>query len=310
VYQAKVILDSVGIRRLTTMELTYPRFVHSEFMTHRQFSRNAASSRAIPIDTMLQKVMDDPVIPVSWGKNQKGMQAEEELDEEVAKEAEACWLLARDQAVAMARVLQAKGVHKQLVNRITEPWMYITVVVTATEWSNFFSLRCHKDAQPEIKHIADMAHAAYAESTPVSRFHHIPYCSDDEIAAHGVGLMQKASVARCARVSVLQHDGSRSIDKDLVLYQRLLKGSGFGHWSPFEHVASKMDHSHLNYEEVQALVDRTGPAVDWAIACRLLNTTPDGLMLTSFGRRLVDDVRSGNFVGWIQYRKKFLNECQ
>ena|SRR3990172_10692569 len=105
-YSARILCDSESIyhkigehgNRLTTMEITYPRFVHSELMTHRMFSRNAASSRAIPISKMIEAVERDPVIPVWWGKNQSGMQARKELDSYEKEIAISRWLKARDDA--------------------------------------------------------------------------------------------------------------------------------------------------------------------------------------------------------------------
>ena len=237
--QAKIILDSIAPGsqvRLTTMELTYPRFIHAEFMTHRMFSRNAASSRAIPTRKMLKMVMEDPAMPVYWGKNKRGMAADEEIEERDKDVAKMYWLLARDSAVRYAREMYNLGMHKQIVNRIVEPWKHITVICTATQWSNFYGLRRHEDAQPEIHELADRMFEAQENSEPVEREWHIPYIQDDE---EDLVIEMKCAVgtARCARVSYLTHDGNRSVEKDLTLYDRLLTGSGHGHWSPFEHVA-------------------------------------------------------------------------
>lgn len=237
--QAKIILDSVGEKsgvRLTTMELTYPRFIHAEFMTHRMFSRNAASSRAIPTKKMLRMVMEDPAMPVYWGKNKRGMAAEEEISGEDQAAARMAWLHARNSAVDYARQMYNLGMHKQIVNRIVEPWKHITVICTATQWSNFYALRRHKDAQPEIHELANRMFEAQEQSTPVEREWHIPYIQPDE-EHYSTELKCQIGTARCARVSYLTHDGQRNPDKDLTLYERLLTGSGHGHWSPFEHVA-------------------------------------------------------------------------
>ncbi len=159
--EAKVLADSVAPngRRLTTMLWTYPRAIHSEIMTHRAFSRNAASSRAIPTEKLIQRVVDDPWIPTYIGKNQKGMQAGELLTDDDLHEAQMQWLTARDQAVERARALVKIGVHKQVVNRIIEPWMWITVIVSATEWGNFFGLRDHPMAEPHFQELARLARA-------------------------------------------------------------------------------------------------------------------------------------------------------
>lgn len=236
---AKIILDSISPFsdiRLTTMELTYPRFIHAEFMTHRMFSRNAASSRAIPTKKMIKMVEKNPAMPIYWGKNKRGMAAGEELNNEEIREAEALWLAGRDAAVLCARELYEVGMHKQIVNRILEPWKHITVICTATDWSNFYNLRRHSDAQPEIHMLADKMYEAQETSIPLERIWHTPYIQEDEDGLDEV-IKPKVSTARCARVSYLTHDGNRSIEKDLQLFERLLSGSGHGHWSPFEHVA-------------------------------------------------------------------------
>lgn len=216
------------------MELTFPRFVLSEWNTHRELSRNAASSRAIPVQKMLERVKQDPAIPCFWGAAQKGMQA----DHEVADPARAkdLWLEARDEAVKSAEKMLEIGLHKQLANRVLEPFYWVTVVASATNWANFFWLRCSRDAQPEIRKIAVMALVAYRrnEPTPLAEGEwHTPLIfSEDEGLDEETRI--KVSVARCARVSYLTHDGRRDIQADLDLYERL-KSSG--HWSPFEHVA-------------------------------------------------------------------------
>jgi thymidylate synthase ThyX len=236
-FKAKIILDSISPftgTRIVTSELTYPRFIHAEFMTHRVFSRNAASSRAIPTKKMIAMVQENPAMPVYWGKNKRGMSAKSEIDDISA--AKSFWLDARDEAVHYALKLYELGAHKQIVNRLLEPWKWMTVIVTATQFSNFFALRDHGDAQPEIAHVARMWKAALDESVSVERDYHIPYIQDDEQDLDTETKL-KISTARCARVSYLTHDGIRSIDKDLELHKRLLTGGDTGHWSPFEHPA-------------------------------------------------------------------------
>ncbi len=167
-FECKILADSLApcMKRLTTFEVTYPRIIHSEVLTHRMLSRNSASSRAIPVEKLIQRVVDDPFIPVYIGANQKGMQAGEELSEEARASAVTLWLSARNKAVDHARMLTNIGVHKQVVNRIIEPWMWITVIVSATEWDNFYGLRCHKDAEPHFQLIARMMRDAQAASEP------------------------------------------------------------------------------------------------------------------------------------------------
>ncbi len=270
-YGAKILLDSMGPSgcRLTTWELRYPRIVHAELMTHRLLSRNSASSRAIPNERLIAQVIDDPAMPVWWGKNQSGMQAREALDGEALIEAQAEWLRGRDEAVALSRRLAKTGLHKQIANRVIEPWMFITVIASATEWANWYALRDHPDAQPEIAWVARMMHEAYAASEPrqlVAGDWHIPLVDnvdEDQLRAAGLATAQlcQVGVGRCARVSYLTHDGRRAPEEDIALHDRLAKSSP-GHWSPFEHVA-------------QAL-----PTAE----------------------------HSGNFSGFKQYRKTFLGE--
>lgn len=248
-YSARVICDSIGAHgvRLVTVEATYPRFVHSELLTHRVFSRNSSSSRAIPIEKMIQSVIDDPVMPVSWGRNQRGMQAGAELSGDELAAAQAAWLRGRDAAVETARTLAAAGLHKQVVNRVLEPWMWITVLITATEWDNFFAQRCHPDAQPEIRVAAELIRDAMAASVPVLRpfgrrsakAWHLPFITEEDRAAFDLDTLRRISVARCARVSYLTHDGKRDPQADLDLAHRLASANP-PHWSPFEHVARAM----------------------------------------------------------------------
>ena len=247
-YDAKIILDSMGPNgaRLTTFELTYPRMVHSELLTHRMFSRNSASSRAIPTEKLLGRIEEDPVMPVWWGKNQSGMQAREELIGTELEDVKREWLLQRDYAVDAARCLAKKGLHKQIANRIVEPWMFIVVIVTATEYSNFFALRDHADAQPELAACATKAHRLYKESVPkelVSGAWHMPYVTgNDELQLRSDGFNDDnlclISTGRCARVSYLTHDGVRDPNADVALAKERVQPSG--HMSPFEHVAQAM----------------------------------------------------------------------
>lgn len=241
-YAAKIVLDSISEAgdRLTTMEVTFPRMVLAEFNTHRMFSRNSASSRAIPVEKQLVRIKEDPFIPAHWGKNQSGMQANEELDVSSIDLAKTEWLLARDMAVMQVENLLRIGLHKQITNRLLEPFMWHTVIVTATEWSNFFALRANPDAQPEIRVIAEMMKELYETSQPLLLKEgewHLPYIQPEE--RDGVFELseeaRKVSAARCARVSYLTHDGKRDLSADLTLYERLVSG---GHMSPLEHVAT------------------------------------------------------------------------
>lgn len=244
---AKVIADSIsraGVR-IITMELEYPRFIHSEFMTHRVFSRNAASSRAIPIDTMMKQVELKPAMPVHWGLNQSGMQANNEVKVSKKKCVDA-WCDAAESAVDSAKKLQELGLHKQIVNRVLEPFQMMKTVVTSTEWDNFFMLRDHKDAQPEIAELARrMREAQDASSTFLicSDEWHVPYVSRKR-GVHGeivyyVGKdiiseedALKVSASCCAQVSYRKND--KGIEKALMIYDRLVNTTPV-HASPFEH---------------------------------------------------------------------------
>ena len=270
---AKIILDSAfkyhnddRLCRITTLQLRYPRFIHSEFMTHRAFSRNAASSRAIPVERIIKDIQNDTAMPIHWGKNQSGMQANEEHDGEIFLEkyipdmitglyakridgyfAEEAWYEARDAAIEHALAFNKAGYHKQIVNRILEPYVHMNTLVTSTEWENFFELRCHPDAQPEFQALARAIREAMQNSTPGligPGQWHTPYVSYDDFfrtdhdRPSNTETAIKISVARCARVSYLTQEGKQpTIEEDLKLYDRLV-GSVPLHASPAEHQAT------------------------------------------------------------------------
>jgi thymidylate synthase ThyX len=251
-YEAKIIADSVspaGVR-LTTLQITFPRFILAEFNTHRMLSRNSASSRAIPVKKRIEAVLNSPFVPEKFGRNQKGMQAHEEpISEHNAEEAEMRWRFAARLAAHYAKRLDKLGVHKQWSNRLLEPFSWHTVVVTATDWDNFFHLRCHPDAQPEFQKIAGMMRDAMRTNTPTARLPiewHLPYCTGDDAedvrpdrtTDEAWGTLARISAARCARVSYLTHEGKRDTKADLALATKLLAA---GHMSPFEHPATPMD---------------------------------------------------------------------
>ncbi len=277
---AKIIADSVskdGVR-LTTMQLCYPRFIHGEFMTHRMFSRNAMSSRAVPVKKIIDQVRNNPAMPIHWGANQAGMQAEQEVEDTVR--AKVYWEEAAATAAKYAEELSSYEVHKQVVNRILEPFQFMHTVVTATEWDNFFALRLHKDAQPEIYELSRCMLEAMNNNEPTELVEgqwHIPYVDMFDFVRRPINQKQysydvdtalKCSVARCARVSYLNHDQSQpSIEKDLKLYQMLYDSK---HLSPFEHQASPMQ-----------------------------SDSVDGVTHTD----RLGNKWSGNFRNWIKYRK-------
>jgi len=318
-YKAKIICDSISEtgKRLTTFEITLPRIVLAEAKTHRvirgmggnveeemwlsglglnddeNLSRNSASSRAIPVEKMIKMVMENPFIPERFPLKGKGMQPVEwiEQDNPEYNRHKNYWIYNRDFTVKSVEVaLNDFGWHKQIANRLLEPFMWHTVIATATEWDNFFKLRTNEQAQYELRRIADLMYEAYHNSgqsvyngNQCDRVHahqqklkvgewHCPLVFEEDLEpicelATGydfpdnavIQLKKKISVARCARVSYLTHDGKRDIKKDLELFERLRTS---GHWSPFEHVATPH------------------PMETW----------------------------HGNFRGWLQYRKIFNGE--
>lgn len=277
---AKIIADSIspdGVR-LTTMEVRLHRFVLAEFNTHRVFSRNSASSRAIPVTKMLQRVETDPAFPLVWPAEQKGMQGGADLvddgPDQALSQAKSNWAYAARQAVQAAKVLTGNGLHKSVTNRLLEPFLDHTVVVTSTAWENFFALRLDLDAQPEIRAAAVAMRRAFDASTPKTLRQdewHLPYIQSEDWAAATdhvemgksmYPLMARVSAARCARVSYLTQDGQRSLTADLTLYDRLVtdrldKGLAI-HWSPLEHVATPWADNRQKHDPYFNFVDFDG----------------------------------------------------
>ena len=324
---AQIIADSIspeGIR-LTTLQLRYPRFIHAEAKTHRvitidgvqyeetidmgfmddaDLSRNASSSRAIPVERLIEDIRRDPAMPVCWGGHQAGMQAAAELTGFELEAAKSAWLMAMNDAIGWAEVMVNTGLHKQIANRILEPWAHINVVVTATSWENFFTLRRHSDAQPEIKVLADTIWLAMNQSTPKNLQPgewHLPYVGENDFssARHVLKtgritrdepmydelvdkILKKVSVARCARVSYLTHDGRvTTVQEDLALFERLM-GAQPLHASPAEHQGTPDTPEWERDPHSGSRIELTG---GW--------DHPE---------------LHGNLTGWIQYRKTFPNE--
>lgn len=243
-FAAAIIADSVTGEghRLTTLEVTFPRFILAEFNTHRMLSRNSASSRAVPTNVKLRQVRDTPFVPDHWGSNRRGMQAGGEIEE--TQKASSLWLEARDKAMHVAAQLLRLGVHKQLANRVLEPFSWHTALVTATDWDNFFHLRMHPDAQPEFCTIATLMHVAMKSSAPNPcrpLDWHLPYTTAEERLFYDPMWLAPISAARCARVSYLSHNGESDINSDISLAERLRTS---GHMSPFEHPARAQYNAH------------------------------------------------------------------
>jgi thymidylate synthase ThyX len=240
---AEIVMDSLstGGARVTTLKLVYPRFVHGEFMTHRVFSRNASSSRAIPISKMIEAVDSEPAEPSEWGRNEPGMQSRRLLEDIDLKAAQAVWRGAARVAARTSAHLAEIGCHKQIANRVTEPWQHMAVVCTATDFNNFFTLRCHPDADPTMQDLGWAMADAYFNSQPrpcADGEWHLPFTTAGERLTLDIKTLLACSVARCARVSYKNHDGSLPIvSKDLELTSSL---SSSGHWSPFEHQAQAL----------------------------------------------------------------------
>ncbi len=276
---SRILLDSLnpGIggqqdSRLTTFEIKFPRVILAEVNTHRALSKNTASSRAIPFTKFLENVGNETYIPKNVGKNCKGMQSIEPLTPEQQQEFdEWCSNLFTVVSLECQSIQESLGIHKQFINRYLEPWMYVTMIISGTEWANFFALRTHKDAHPDFQILAKMMFEQYNESVPQQRTIHAPLVTEDEYEEirnlkvdynDFYDRLALISAGRCARVSYLTHDGVRDFSKDIELALRL-SANNPKHMTPFEHVA-----------------------------------------FTNFQT----DVWSGNFRGWNQYRKLIENE--
>ena len=330
---AKVIADSVSPdgHRLTTLLLCYPRWIHAEARAHRQLrlgedldvehrtpslmehpnlSRNASSSRAIPVKKMIQDVEDDPAIPLFWGRNCRGMQGGEEHDAPVSvfgwggdatRTRESAWMLACENALKAATAFDKAGYHKQIVNRLLEPFSHIRVVVSATQWSNFFALRCHPDAEPHIALLANRIGEAMDASNPIELQPgqwHLPFVGEADwdamrpaesyerselavapkvldTADAQLSVAKKLSVARCASTSYKTVDGfDMALDRACELFDKLATAKPM-HASPFEHQA-----------------------------------TPDECVFADSDRPQWRRPREhANFVGWRQHRKMLPGEC-
>lgn len=299
---AKIIADSINHsgHRMTTMEIEYPRFILAELNTHRMLSKNSASSRAIPVKTMHEQINASPAEPVYWGKNQAGMQAKEELSGTDYTDAKFIWKRAMQDALHWAWAMSDRvGLHKQIANRITEPWMTMKTVISGTEWENLWWLRCHPDAQPEFHELATKMQQAYNNSEPQllnPGEWHVPYVNTyrsiinnellysdgngDDITAEEARII---SASCCAQVSYRKNDDT--LEKATKIYKQLIESTP-AHASPVEHQATPMDlDTYMNYEP---------------------ETWEHGVSHVSAN----GDLWSGNLRGWIQHRKLIKDEAK
>lgn len=268
---AKIVLGSTTKwgSKVRTYELTYPRLIHAEIMTYRMFSRNTASSRAIPVDKFIDSLAYTPdELFERLGLNQSGMQAQEtQLTEKEYSILAKGFVNYRNDIISFVKLCQSLNLHKQIINRFIEPLMHITCIVTATDMDNFFAQRCHPAAQPELQSLAfKMLKCEIDYPWDKSIIHHgdchLPYLTDEERSMLSMHDKKKISVARVASVSYVKHGEGLDKDKCFRIFDKLLAG---GHWSPFEHVCSP-------------------------------------------GSPNQKDTYSGNLKGWSQYRKEFMSE--
>lgn len=327
----KIVADSIspaGVR-LVTFVLEYPRAIHGELMTHRVFSRNAASSRAIPMKDVIERVEKDGWTPEFFGKKKAGMQDGGEWKallsvpipcikeqenytftgsytydilstcwQDMTKEE--AWNYAKSLMIPIVQAYDEAGYHKQIPNRLLEPFQYMQTIVTGTEWDNFFELRISEAAEPHFNKLATLMKVAMDNSNPELLEigdYHLPFITDKDYfsvqnvvdnsngltrqLAESEEILLKVSVARCARVSYGLNERltTRDIEDDLKLYQQLLDG---GHMSPFEHVAAPMITPYLN---------PNAPDFSWMNDKGITHMDKNATLW------------SANFKGWLQYRQ-------
>ncbi len=215
-------------------------------------SRNSASSRAIPAKKIRWSVISNPYLPVYFGKNKPGMQSGEKFTGTKLFISKKVWLWSRYIPIMFHFVGEKISIHKEILNRMLEPWLMVDIIVTSTEWSNFLNLRIKEDTQPETRLVAEKINSLLKFSKPTilkTNEWHLPFILKEEENLD-INTKKKISVARCARVSYATFDGKTSnINNDLKLYDKL---SYSGHWSPFEHVAKVLDQE-----------DRYGNFIGW-----------------------------------------------
>ncbi len=293
----RVIADSIATTsgtRMLTLEIEYMRFFHSEFMTHRMLSKNAASSRAIPVKSVHENIRHNTARPIHYGRNKSGMSADVEVDHLTKESLIQLWDASRDSALAFATVMSQMGAHKQIANRLTEPYQFMKTVVSGTEWANIKWLRHHEDAQPEFFELMDTIICAVDQSSPQELYPgewHVPYVSThrnpngalEYIDATGNHLTPhqaiQVSASCCAQTSYRKNDDS--LEKAEEVFNKLIRSQPV-HASPVEHQATPMKDSYV-----------LGGAQYYP------ETWEQGVTHMDRNRKLW----SGNLRGWIQHRK-------
>lgn len=296
----KVICDSISEQgiRITTLECEYPRFIHCEMMTHRTLSKNSSSSRAIPIQKMIEQIQSNMAVPLYWGKAKSGMQADGEIIHDRCVISQMFWESSFKEQKCFVNRLSNLGLHKQIPNRLTEPFQMMKVVITATDWDNFFNLRLHPSAQPEILMLAYKMYKAMEESKPVELKvgeWHLPYVvttrdnvgelmyvdsyKETKYVEYSLEQAIKISAASCASVSYRTE--GMTLEKADKIFDMLINAEVV-HSSPFEHIATPIQDSNYDYG-VNELYPET-----WEVG------------VTSMNKQ--GELCSGNLKGWIQYR--------
>lgn len=278
---ARIVCDSIGPHgiRLTTMEMMGWQASHPDFMTHRMFSRNAASTRAIPARRFREQATIDPFWPIAWDADQPGMQGYQALNGSQLARAQRAWNRAREFTLEIHHDLtecpiEGIGLHKQVANRLLIPHLGILKVVTGIEaaWAHYFHLRCHHAAQKEEAVQAFAAAEAYFASTPIrmpAGGLHLPYVNRSELTRWGKEWALRHSSARCARVSYMRQN-EVDYEAEERIYARLMNPNTPREYDPEEPVhGSPMEHPAECLEEAEP---------------------------------------SGNFVGWRQHRKQVPGE--
>lgn len=273
---ARIILASKptnGAPPIFTIHAHYPDIIHGEVLTHRDFSRNARSMRAVPVKTLLEEVRKDPFVPWHWGMNQKGMQATEECNEQICigsyweggphndreikdmVSREDAWIMEANHAADKAEAYANAGYHKQVANRIIAPYTWKDTLITSTKWANFLHLRDHSDAEPHFQDLAKMVREALlgAEFQELGLgWWHLPYIDVRtyqeviDYLRNGLQInptderiltvLRKVSVARCARISYRPFNGDSTIAAEVQRHDDLVASNPL-HASPAEHQA-------------------------------------------------------------------------